>query len=93
MSYNLLKCLAEDCMETNLARDLVCPSCGSKRVVGSKPKVTDFVLAWEMDLENANRHDLTNMPSELYDTLSDHIKDKALLLKIFAELYEKEIGI
>ena len=89
----VMKCQHEDCMETNITTNSICPSCGGKRVKNSPPDTPDYITAWESDLENANRHSLTDMPSELYETLFDHIKDKKVLLKIFAELYEKGLGV
>lgn len=53
----------------------------------------DYATVWSEELENANRHDSTEMPQEIFEILNKNIKDKKVVRKIMKELYEKEIGI
>lgn len=53
----------------------------------------DYAEMWGDDLENENRHSLTNMPNEVLRTLEKHIKDTKVLSKIMKSLYESGIGL
>jgi hypothetical protein len=88
-----VECQNDECMESGISNKKACQSCGSSEVKVNKPTTKDIITAWESDLENANRHSLTEMPTDLYGIMKTHIKDEKILFKIFLQLYESEIGI
>lgn len=53
----------------------------------------DYAELWSIDLEDANRHDSTGMPSQILGTLEKHIKDKKVITKIMKSLYDNGIGL
>lgn len=59
----------------------------------TKLSADDYAEAGGNELENANRHDITEMPNQILGVLQKEIKDKKIIKKIMKSLYEKEIGI
>lgn len=53
----------------------------------------DFIGFWGSDLEDANRHDMTDLPGILYRIISEEIHDQEALTNIFRRLYEDKIGV
>ncbi len=53
----------------------------------------DYVALWEDNLENANRHSLTDLPSSVLKILRKHVSSKSSILKVLRELYKKDIGV
>lgn len=53
----------------------------------------DYAEIWGQDLENENRHSLTDMPNIILHSLIKHIKDESVIRKIMKDLYNAGIGI
>lgn len=53
----------------------------------------DYAELWSDDLENANRHSLTEMPNDILFILKKIIKDEKILKKVMKSLYTKKVGI
>lgn len=53
----------------------------------------EYAQAWADELENANRHDMTDVPMTILVVLETNIKDKKIVKRIMKELYEREIGV
>lgn len=53
----------------------------------------DYAELWGNDLENANRHSLTDMPETVLKTLKNNIKDEKVILSIMKSFYKNEVGV
>lgn len=53
----------------------------------------DYAWLWRMDLEDANRHSLTDMPNAILNALNKNVKDKKAIRKVMMALYKEGIGI
>lgn len=53
----------------------------------------DYAELWSSDLENANRHSISEMPNDVLSILKKNIKDKETITKIMKSMYNKEIGL
>ncbi len=61
-----------------------------EHIVKSTNRLTsaDYVELWEEDLEDANYHSFTELPSYMLAVLSETIKDPKLVRKTMKRLYE-----
>ena len=53
----------------------------------------DFAEMRESALESANRHSLTDMPTDILNVLKKNIKDNKIIRNVIKSLYEAEIGL
>lgn len=53
----------------------------------------DYAEMWGSDLESANRHDMTEMPSQILQVLTENIKDEKIVRKIMKQFCEDGLGI
>lgn len=53
----------------------------------------DYAEMWGQDLESANRHSMTDMPSDILSILEKSITDKKVVRKIMKSMYEDGLGI
>ncbi|SRR5258706_2512351 len=62
----------------------------ANHIIKSTNRLTssDYVEIWEEDLEDANYHSFTEMPSYMLAVLSETIKDSKLIRKTMKKLYE-----
>lgn len=93
MKLRKLKCRSIQCGSVCFTDEKECPDCGSKNFVVLPMNTLDYVTAWESDLENANRHSISEMPTDLYNIISKLVKDDEMVCKIFQKCAEKGIGI
>jgi hypothetical protein len=68
-----------------------CPSDDDAKHIlkAQKPNADDYAEMWSDDLENANRHDMTEIPSQILGILEKSIK----VLKIMKSFYESSLGV
>ena len=57
-----------------------------------KLSAEDYVEIWGDDLENENRHSLTNMPMDILIIVEKYVS-KQISAKIMKELYESGVGL
>lgn len=53
----------------------------------------DYAELWAEELENANRHDMTDVPNQILSVLEKNIPDKNITRKIMKQLYNKLLGV
>ena len=53
----------------------------------------DYAELWSMDLENENRHSLTDMPGIICSRLIKHIGDRKIVTKIMKDFYNMGLGL
>lgn len=72
----------------------LCPDDESHKVTQVKTlSADDYAELWGQDLENENRHSLTDMPNEIYHILEVNIKDKKIIRRVMKSMYESGIGL
>jgi hypothetical protein len=53
----------------------------------------DYAVFWYSDLEDENRHSLTDMPNAILAVLEEEIWDAKIVRRIMKKLYEKRVGL
>jgi ribosomal protein S27AE len=86
----------EECESDNVISESKeeCPNCGSTDIFSWHIATTnDYVQEWSNDLENANRHSLTDMPDIILQVLNKYVKNEKIVAKIIKEFYTMELGV